>query len=167
MEARPFDVRVSAPVGIPTRDVVVDDPLQAGGKLLVTQIIRDDPLARLQRAGYIDEAQYAAGRAMQGFYERAEIGGLKAMDTTKEPVDGGGAYEILTEKIQQATAEIIRLEAALGKEGAALVRSILVAGLFCRQYAKQNDLQSERAQRYIATRFRECLDTLAKELNYA
>lgn len=163
---RMHDVRV---LGIPdTRDVVVDDPFERGAKLLATQSIRDDPLGRLHKSGHIDQAQYSAGREMQGYYERAEIGGVKAMDTTKEPVDGGTIPETMTEQVQRAVQQIVRLERVMGPIDGQIIRAVLRDGLFLTQVAAKFGFdRNERAERYYSRRFRDALETLAKELGYA
>jgi hypothetical protein len=43
--------------------IEVDDPLEAGGTLIVMRSTRNDPLAGLHARRFIDEAQYQAGRA--------------------------------------------------------------------------------------------------------
>lgn len=70
--------------------VIVDDPMEKGAKLVVMRSLRDDPLGRHHARGFIDSAQYEAGRHWQKCYEIAEIGGARAIDPSKEAVDGGG-----------------------------------------------------------------------------
>jgi hypothetical protein len=166
-----------APVGAPARLVSVDDPgeLVAGGRIYalpgqkqrVWQILRDDPLGRLHCRQQIDDAQYHAGREMQGYYERSEIGNVKAMDTTKEPVDGGGIPDVLTEGQQKARKRVIELERALGLDGASIIRDFLACRMFVEQIAVKRRMEGERELRYLGRRLRECLERLAKELQYA
>src|SRR3974390_2897019 len=78
---------------LPFRDTetaveVVDDPY-GPGKIDVVRSVRDDPLAGLRARRFIDEAQFVAGRHWQQCWEDSEIGQVRAIDTTKEPVDGG------------------------------------------------------------------------------
>lgn len=158
--------------------ITVDDPGEliggdrvypnSGQKVVAIQSLRDDPLGRLHVRNQIDDAQYRAGRDMQGYYERSEIGGLKAMDTTKEPVDGGGLIpEVMKDAQFKAIKEIIRLEKALGMEGAALTRQVLANRMFIDQIAEQRGMCDQLGKKYLGRRFRECLETLAKELHYA
>jgi hypothetical protein len=49
----------------------VDDPYEAGGKIIVMRSTRNDPLARLHDRKQIDEAQYHGGRAFQHDFETA------------------------------------------------------------------------------------------------
>ena len=147
------------------RPVIVDDPYEAGAKVVAFQNLRGDTLALLQAQGRIDGAQYEAGKQMRRFYECSEIGGVKAMDPSKVKVDGGGVSETLTEQVQQAIQEVLRLEKALGKEGAALSRDILLVGLTVKQCATARNLFDERGRKWLGLRFREVLETLAYELN--
>lgn len=155
------------PANAMVRVVTVDDPYEAGAKIAAVASLRDDPLGRLRARKQIDEAQYRAGRDMQALYERAEIGKVMAVDTTKEPVDCGGAPEVLTDGQQRAIKEIIRLERVLGLEGSALVRDVLAERMFIEQCAATRGMVRRHEREYLGRRFRECLETLAKELHYA
>src|SRR5215471_5655993 len=44
------------------------------------------------RASKSDDAQYQAGRKLQGQFELTEIGSVRAIDSSVEPVDGRGAF---------------------------------------------------------------------------
>lgn len=148
--------------------VIVDDPYEHGAKQTMTASLRDDPLGRLFIRNQIDKAQFDAGRDMQGLYERAQIGGVKAMDPTKEPVDGGGAIPEMIGDIQmRAVKRIAQLEKTLGNEGTALIRQFLACRMFVDQIAEQRGLTSQRDKDYLGKRIRECLETLAIELGHA
>lgn len=155
------------PRNVPVRFIEVSDPYEAGGKIIVAQSMRDDPLGRLHCRGQIDDAQYNAGRDMQSFYERAEVGNVKAMDTTKEPVDGGGFPDPINESQWKARDKVLKLELALGKEGASIVRDFLAQRMFIEQIAAKRRMSGDREIRYLGRRLRECLESLAKELKYA
>lgn len=146
------------------RPLVVDDPMEPGAKIVAFQSLRGDTLALLHAQKRIDEAQYRAGREMQRFYELSEIGGVRAIDPFKEKVDGGRIAETLTEQVQNAIQEVLRLEKALGREGTALARDILCVGLSVKQCATARNLFDERGQKWLGLRFREVLETLAFEL---
>jgi hypothetical protein len=151
---------------LPTNAVVamvqVDDPYEPGAQITVFRSVRDDPLARLQCRGHIDKAQYTAGRAWQEDYEAAEVGGVGAIDTTKEPVDGGRMREILTVKQQLAARRLARDTKALGQEGDILVRRVLVEGMLFEQIAATRGDTGQAMVKYLGRRFREALETLAR-----
>lgn len=161
---------VISPINAMLRTVVVEDPYERGSHITAISSFRDDPLGRLHARGQIDEAQYQAGRRWQSLFEAAQIGGIKAMDTTKEPVDGGSAPEVLTDRQQKAIKELNALYPILGKEGSALVRDVLGNRMFMEQVAdarKMNTCPDSSDMRYLGKRFRECLECLAREFNLA
>ena len=144
--------------------VEIDDPYEPGAKIIAFQSLRDSPINYLRARGQIDEAQYNAGKKLQTFYERAEIGGIRAVDPTREKVDCGRITETLTERVQDAIQQVIALERVLGTEGAALARHVLCYGYGIAQCAQMRGMTGERGVRYIGTRFREVLETLAVEM---
>ena len=81
---------------------VVDDPYEKGAKLAVMMNVREHPISRLHHAGQISDSQKIAGEMFRANYERAVLGGSKAIDYTKERVDGGMAAEPLSEAVQRA-----------------------------------------------------------------
>lgn len=157
------DLPINSVVGVTT---VVDS---AGDRLEVFRSLRDDPLASMHHAGSIDQAQFTAGRHLQRCYELAEVGGGKAIDPTKEAVDGGGNREPgVTDQQIKAFADIQKADKALGIEGAAIVRDILGDGLSLKRAALRRGFnQADDAKRYMGRRFRECLETLAVLWGYA
>jgi len=144
--------------------VEIDDPYEPGAKIIAFQSLRDSPLNYMRARGQIDEAQYNAGKKLQGYYERAEIGGLRAIDPTRERVDGGRVTETLTESVQEAIQQVIRLERVLGAEGAALARHVLCYGYGIAQCAQMRGMTGQLYTKYVGIRFREVLETLAVEL---
>jgi hypothetical protein len=142
--------------------VEVDDPLglEPGDKIVTLRSIRNDPLARLHSHHQIDEAQYRGGRAFQNDWERAERG-PRAVDPTREYVDGGQAREPITESQRKAVLRLNRAERDLGADGSALVHEVLILGMTMEQVGQRRGLCSQRWKDYFARRFCECLDRLA------
>jgi hypothetical protein len=145
---------------------VVDDPHEAGAKIVVARSLRDDPLARLHVRKQIDDAQYHGGRAFQRDFSIAERG-PQAIDTTKEAVDGGKSPEPITEAQRKAAGRLNRVYRALGHDGSAITHSVLVNGQTGRQIAEARGLSGRRWEEYFGQRFRECLDRLAIEYGFA
>ena len=110
--------------------VEVDNPLalEPGEKIVALRSIRNDPLGRLHSHRQIDEAQYQGGRAFQADWEKAERG-PRAVDPTREYVDGGQRREPITESQRKAVLRLNRAERELGADGSALVHDVLVQGL--------------------------------------
>src|SRR4051794_17625024 len=142
--------------------VEVDNPLglEPGEKIVALRSIRNDPLGRQHAHRQIDEAQYQAGRAFQNDWEKAERG-PRAVDPTREYVDGGQMREPITEGQRKAVLRLNRVERELGADGSALVHDVLVHGLTMEQIGQRRGLRTQRWRDYFARRFYECLDRLA------
>jgi hypothetical protein len=142
--------------------VEVDNPLalDPGDKIVVLRSTRHDPLGRLHSHHQIDEAQYQAGRAFQSDWEKAERG-PRAVDPTREYVDGGQSREPITEGQRKAVLRLNRAERELGADGSAIVHDVLVHGMTMQQIGERRGLTTQRWKDYFARRFCECLDCLA------
>lgn len=150
-----------APTSAHVAAVEVDDPYEAGSKIVTLRNLRDDPLGRLHDRHQIDEAQYLAGREFQRDWERAEKG-PQAIDPSKEAVDGGCMPDPIDEGQTKALVRINGVLRQLGGDGSAIVRDVLVHGLSMERVANRRDLGGERWIRYFGQRFRECLDCMAE-----
>jgi hypothetical protein len=148
--------------------VGIDNPLglEPGEKIVAIRSIRNDPLARLHSHRQIDEAQYRGGRAFQDDWEKAERG-PRAVDPTREYVDGGQAREPITERQRRAVLRLNRIEHELGADGVMLVHEVLVLGLSMEQVGQRRGLRGQRWMDYFSKRFRECLDRLAQIYGFA
>ncbi|HLI99819.1 MAG TPA: hypothetical protein VKT76_08895 [Bradyrhizobium sp.] len=149
-------------------EIEVENPLalEPGEKIVALRSIRNDPLARLHSHHQIDEAQYRGGRAFQDDWEKAERG-PRAVDPTREYVDGGSAREPITERQRKAVLRLGRIERELGADGMMLVHEVLVLGLTMEQIGQRRGLRGQRWMDYFAKRFRECLDRLALTYGFA
>jgi len=148
--------------------VEVDNPLalEPGEKIVALRSIRNDPLGRLHSHRQIDEAQYQGGRAFQADWEKAERG-PRAVDPTREFVDGGQRREPIIESQRKAVLRLNRAERELGADGSALVHDVLVQGLTMEQVGLRRGLRTQRWNDYFSRRLRECLDRLALLYGYA
>jgi Domain of unknown function (DUF6456) len=148
--------------------VEVDDPLglEPGEKIVTLRSIRNDPLARLHTHRQIDEAQYQGGRAFQSDWEKAERG-PRAVDPTREYVDGGRPPEPITEGQRKAVLRLNRANRELGADGSALVHEVLVLGMTMEQVRQRRGLHTQRWSDYFARRLGECLDRLALIYGFA
>jgi hypothetical protein len=148
--------------------VEIDNPLalEPGEKIVAIRSIRNDPLARLHSHRQIDEAQYRGGRAFQDDWEKAERG-PRAVDPTREYVDGGQAREPITERQRRAVLRLNRVEHELGADGVVLVHEVLVLGLTMEQIGQRRGLRGQRWMDYFSKRLRECLDRLAQTYGFA
>ena len=148
--------------------VEIDNPLalEPGEKIVALRSIRNDPLGRLHSHRQIDEAQYQGGRAFQDDWEKAERG-PRAVDPTREYVDGGQAREPITEGRRKAVLRLNRAERELGADGSALVHDVLVHGMTMEQVGQRRGLLTKRWHDYFARRLKECLDRLALIYGFA
>jgi hypothetical protein len=164
-DRRSSDLVRNARVGV----IEIEDPFEHGGKLLAFRNIRNDPLARLHDRKQIDEAQFQGGRAFQHDWEIAERG-PQAIDPSKEAVDGGRMPEPITEAQQVATKRLNSVQRQLGLQGSHITRCILIDGATIDELVTLETTSrstTERWRRYYATRFRECLDSLALAYGFA
>lgn len=148
----------------------VDDPHRTGRKVLAATSLRDDPIGRLHKRKQIDDAQMQAGRKWQEDWEEAEIGGARAIDPSREHVDGGHIPEPWNERQMAATQRLARCSRWLGMEGEALVRDVLGNRMSLAQCAivrGMNPKDDGRDIKYLGRRLRECLETLAHRLGLA
>ena len=146
---------------IDTAPALVPDPYaeQPGGMIVVVRQFRDDPLGRMHVRRQISDTQFAAGRAFQRDWEAAERG-PRAIDPSKEYVDGGLPAEPITESQRKAAKRLNHAMATLGKEGGKIAQDVLVGGCSMAQVANRRNLSGKGWEEYFGKRFRECLTGL-------
>lgn len=156
------------PRGVIAAPALVPCPSGDGSMLRVTRNIRGDTLGALWARRQIEFHQYEAGREWQRHWDASAIGGLKAADTTIEPVDGGGGIpDTLTDRVLRAVKALARADRDLGLEGRYLLVDVLGKGLSIEQAAGARGSTSVREREFWGRRFRECLDTVAVAYNLA
>lgn len=153
------DLLINAQVAL----VLVDDPfaLEPGDQIMVLRSTRNDPLADMRSRDMIEECDYAAGRHWQDAHENSQIGSIRAIDPSKEAVDGGRPPENLTDRQRRGASDVNAAREALGPVGNALITDVLGEGLNIRAAAKKRGLHSDRDRLFLSRRFRECLATMA------
>jgi len=142
---------------------VVDDPYsRSGEKINVVRSVRDDPLADMYSRSVIDSAQFQAGRKWQRLAERSTIGAIRAIDPSKEAVDGGRLPEPLTDSQIKAFRELNEAHRRLGEWGCALMRDLLENQMAMGKMAEKYKLTTARQMTFLSLRIRECLEDLGK-----
>ncbi|MEN9393192.1 MAG: hypothetical protein RLZZ104_1535 [Pseudomonadota bacterium] len=118
---------------------VVDDPYERGAKAEVLVNIREHPISRMHHAGQISDSQRIAAEAFRAHYERSVLGGQKAIDYTKERVDGGLPAEPLTEAAQRATQWLVDVArySGCGQTGYAILTHVCGEGRGIQETAKR------------------------------
>lgn len=143
--------------------IEIQDPYNPEDMIVVLRQLRGDPLGRLHAHRQIDDAQYQGGRAYQRDWEVAERG-ARAIDPTKEAVDGGPISEPLTVKQMECRNRLIRVRQVLGRKSALVVDMVVIAGQQINQLIPE-DRQVWR--RHYAHVLRCGLDELAIEYGFA
>jgi len=145
--------------------IEVDDPmgLEVGDKIAVLRQTRSDPLGRLHAHRQINDAQYHAGREYQKDKETASRG-PKAIDPTKEAVDGGVMPEPLTDRQRKATKRIIKIEGELGRRLTGVLEAVLIEGKTMEQIARS---QAQSVLKMHGSLFRVALNELAQMYGFS
>jgi len=99
---RKQSITLASTANIEVAEGLVDDPYEPGVKLRVLRNIREHPISRLAHIGKISESQRICAEMFRAKYERAVLGGARAIDYTRERVDGGVMSEPLSEVVQEA-----------------------------------------------------------------
>lgn len=141
--------------------VVADPYSKIGEKINVLRSTRDDPLAGMRARGQIDEAQLAAGRLWQRHYEDSEIGSIRAIDPSREAVDGGRVREIINERHSKALKLLREADVELGQWRSNLVRDVLGQRVMLKDAAFRRGAVTEREVLKVGREFRASLDILA------
>lgn len=158
-------------VDLTHRDVApidVADPYEIGATITVLRSLRDDPLGAMHAAGQVDNVQYLAGRHWQKAYELAEIGGARAIDYTREYVDGGQIPQpTISDSQAKAFSDLSKARKALGDYGSSVVYDVLACHMTIKECANRRMMTREIELNFIGRRFRECLSTMAVVFGYS
>lgn len=148
-------------------EIEVIDPYDPEAKITVLRQLRNDPLARLHSHHQIDQAQYMAGRAYQRDWETAERG-ARAIDPTKEAVDGGRLPEPLSDSQGRARIRLVEIERTLGRAMHRVAHTVLVEGRSLEVVADHLfKHHGQNATRHCGRLFRDALEILAVEYKMA
>lgn len=146
---------------------MVDDPLEVGRRYQAKVNVRESSIDHMHSRGRIDASQKLAGDRFRKMWEMASVGRNQAMDTTKEPVDGGGGGDPISDELIKASQELARVMRSLGAVGSQLLISLVGEGKrvedVARHWAKDGGIVSgRRAEGYVTARMVEALDDLVR-----
>ncbi len=164
-QAQRIHERLAADLPINSRVsiAIVQDPYSdCGEQIQVLRSTRDDPLSGLHARRFIDTAQLAAGRRWQELYEKAEVGSIRAIDPTKEAVDGGRIPEPITDYQIKALRQLDEAHAWLGKVDYMIVFTVLGDRMMLKDAAERHGYITAREQDYFGRRFKTSLEQLAE-----
>jgi len=152
------DIPLNAEIALAT----VSDPYSdCGENITVTRSIKDDPLAGMLARDQIDKAQFEAGRLWQRYHEQAQVGTVRAIDPTKEAVDGGRIPEPITDRQIVAMRELRVAHKKLGSYDTRLIFMVLGDRMSLNDLADKWRMNTERERIYLGRRFRHALELLA------
>jgi hypothetical protein len=152
----PFNARV-----IPE---IVEDPLDPGSLISVQRSIRSDPFALMHSRGHIDAPQYTSGRLWQFYRERSEVGNIRAIDPTREAVDGGRFKPPDISKMSAALLQLKLVDRALQPYEASVVCDVLERNMSIREIATARSITSGRQIGSLMITFRGGLDVIGEVL---
>jgi hypothetical protein len=141
----------------------VPDPYTGTPQSLVANV-RGDLVGNMQSRRVIQhEHHYQVARYLEQTYERGEVGGVKAMNPLKEPVDGGGARgEHYNDRTRNAYAILARAKQVLGPDAYRLVEIVIRE----RRSLKEVAVMTGHDYENVRGRFRSALDKLAKAFGF-
>lgn len=90
--------------------------------------VQESAIGVLAARGYLHPAQVRAADRFRTLWERAGGAGAGAMDYTREPVDGGGKAEAISDTLVSAGLELDKCRKELGTRGYRLVASVAGEG---------------------------------------
>lgn len=124
--------------------------------------IKESAIVTLKSRKHIDESQFAAATRFRSLWEALGGAGAPAFDYSREPVDGGGSREPLTERQINAALELKRAQMVLGNRAYDIMSKIAGQG-----YAIQELASSHRERTTLTDYLKDGLDELAREWGYA
>jgi hypothetical protein len=143
--------------------------------------LRDDPIGRLAKRRMLGEGddrddRLRAARIWQAYYERAEIGGARGIDPSRDVVDGGGFVMPDTDQRLRAQEKLHKVREALGfiNElrilGSRLLTWVLGEKKSLTEVAEILGIElklagREKSHLSLAAHLRNCLDIIAVELD--
>lgn len=123
--------------------------------------IRESAIATLASRKHINEAQVAAADRFRSLWESIGGAGAGAFDYSREPVDGGGASEPLTERQIRAAFELKQIRQILGVRAYDIMGKIAGEG-----YAIQEMAASHRERTTLTDYLKDGLDEMARQWGY-
>lgn len=153
------------------QEVYVDNPFYSKAhdgegtnpvKIKAQLNIRESAIVTLASRKHINESQLAAATRFRALWESIGGAGAGAFDYSREPVDGGGAREPLTERQIIAAHELKRAQLVLGNRAYDIMSKIAGQG-----HSIQELASTHRERTTLTDYLKDGLDELAREWGYA
>ena len=142
----------------------VDDPYEPGAKITAAVNVRHDVVLWMLNRKEIDLAEYAAGEKFRSLMEKAGMTGAKAVDFSREPVDGRGAQKDMAVPALEAAKELAMAHAEIGADAYKVLW--LVVGLNSPEWM-QDDKVNWRKRKVARAGVKNSLNSLAKLWGFA
>ncbi|MBA5802155.1 hypothetical protein [Rhizobium changzhiense] len=155
---------------IKVEKVTVDNPFYSKAhqgietnpvKIQAQMNIRESAIVTLAARKQINEAQLAAATRFRALYEAMGGAGAGSFDYSREPVDGGGSREPLTERQIRAGQELKRCREILGIKAYDIMSKVAGQGYAIGELAK-----SHRERTTLADYLKDGLDEMARNWGY-
>lgn len=118
--------------------------------------MRENYAGYLWARKHIDDAEKRAADRVRAAYERMGGAGARAIDYSREQVDGGQIAQTITDAHLLAAADLRHIHTVLGPEGYHLVVSFSGEGKWPKEFSRENDMPRP------GQLFRQCLAALAE-----
>ena len=123
--------------------------------------IRESAIATLAARKHINEAQVAAADRFRALWESMGGAGAGAFDYSREPVDGGGSNDPLSERQIRAAMELKRIREILGVRAYDIMGKIAGEGFAIPELAK-----THRERTTLTDYLKDGLDEMARQWGY-
>jgi len=131
-------------------------------KIKASVNIKESAITTLAARKLIDDSQKEAADKFRRLWEAMGGAGAGSFDYSREPVDGGGAREPLTERQIRAGMELKRAQEVLGVRAYDIMSKIAGQG-----YAIQELAKTHRERTTLTDYLKDGLDELARTWGYA
>lgn len=123
--------------------------------------LRESPIAMMYAKGIISESQLMAANKFRRLWETCGGKGAGSFDYSREPVDGSGPRETITDQRMEAGAKLKAAEERLGRRPYAIVARVAGEGV---SIASMGTTHRERTT--LADYLKDALDDLASLWGY-
>jgi len=132
------DILIDADVENPLYERAHDGERWNPKTIAVARNLRESTFASLVGRKMLDVQQVSAARKFLGYYEAMGGSGAQAIDYSKEPVDGGGAREAISDRQVEAGIRLNEARQHIGNRHYTIVERIIGEGYTIAQISKDH-----------------------------
>lgn len=123
--------------------------------------IRESAVGTMAARGLLDAPQIMAADRFRRLFEAAGGAGARAIDYGREPVDGGGMYDPIPDRVVDASKELAACVPILGHRTYKIIEMVVGEGCQIRDIEREH-----RARTTLADYIKHGLDDLAEHWNF-